>query len=214
MRLLCDAARDRFPPADMSVTDLGAPPGPSDAVVAFTGHNVIAAGVDSEEVRRHLTDDDPGAPLSAPFLTWLGIQLGAPPGSLDVVLVADGTGRQDPDETLSPINEPDGAFADRVARARRYRTDVRLFTNANRRGVVILGRGLAERREVSLEVDPHRRGRGAGTSLARAARGLVSEGEPLFAQVAPGNVASLRAFLRAGFRPIGAEVLFLTRPEA
>jgi len=35
-----------------------------------------------------------------------------------------------------------------------------------------------------------------------------SSGEPLFAQVAPGNAASLRAFLAAGFVPIGAEVLF------
>jgi RimJ/RimL family protein N-acetyltransferase len=32
----------------------------------------------------------------------------------------------------------------------------------------------------------------------------------VFAQVAPGNAASLRAFLAAGFRPIGSEVLFLT----
>ena len=29
------------------------------------------------------------------------------------------------------------------------------------------------------------------------------------AQVSPGNVASLRAFLAAGYRPIGSEVLFL-----
>jgi RimJ/RimL family protein N-acetyltransferase len=32
--------------------------------------------------------------------------------------------------------------------------------------------------------------------------------EPLWAQVAPANVASLRAFLAAGYRPVGAEVLF------
>ena len=30
----------------------------------------------------------------------------------------------------------------------------------------------------------------------------------LFAQVAPGNAASLRAVAAAGFRPLGAEVLF------
>ena len=33
----------------------------------------------------------------------------------------------------------------------------------------------------------------------------------VFAQVAPGNAASLRAFLRAGFDPIGSEALFLRR---
>ena len=44
--------------------------------------------------------------------------------------------------------------------------------------------------------------------LAIAARGCVPEGEPLFAQVAPGNAASVRSVLAAGFRPIGSEVLF------
>ena len=36
------------------------------------------------------------------------------------------------------------------------------------------------------------------------------DGDVVFAQVAPGNAASLRAFLAAGFSPIGSEVLFLT----
>lgn len=212
--LLRDAARERFPPADLAVEVLAAPPGPSDAVVAFSAHNVIAAGVDAEQVRAHLPGDDPGGPLSAPFLTWLGLQLGTPPGSLDVVLVADGTGRAAPDHPLVQIDEADSAYADRVTRARRYRTDVQLFTDAERRGIVLLGRGLGGRREVTVEVHPRHRGRGAGLALARAAVGLIGESEGLFAQVAPGNVASLRAFLRAGYRPIGAEVLFLTRPAS
>ena len=40
------------------------------------------------------------------------------------------------------------------------------------------------------------------------ARHLVPAREVLFAQVAPGNAASLRVVEAAGFRPIGAEVLF------
>ena len=36
-----------------------------------------------------------------------------------------------------------------------------------------------------------------------------SAGAPLFAQVTPGNAASLRAFPATGIRPTGAEVLFL-----
>ena len=210
--LLRGAAQDRFPAQDLSVEVMDSPPGPSDAVVAFSAHNVIATAVDPTEVRAHLPGDDPGAPLSAPFLTWLGLQLDAAPGSLDVVLVADGTGRPDPNHPLAEIDAADSPFAERVARARHYRTDVYLYTDAERRGVVILGHGLAGRHEVSLEVHPARRGRGAGAALARAALGLVGEGEALFAQVAPGNVASLRAFLRAGYRPVAAEVLFLTRP--
>lgn len=214
VKRLREAALDRFPAADLGVEVLDPPPGPSDAVVAFTGHNVIATGVHATDVREHLPADDPGGPLSAPFLTWLGLQLGTPPGSLDVVLVAGGTGRPDDNHPLTEIEEPEPALADRVARARRYRSEVHLYTDAQARGIVILGRGLAQRREVSLEVGPKRRGRGIGTALARAARGLVAEGEPLYAQVAPGNVASLRAFLRAGYRPVGAEVLFLVRPAA
>jgi hypothetical protein len=37
---------------------------------------------------------------------------------------------------------------------------------------------------------------------------LTPPGEPLFAQVTPGNAASLRVVEAAGFRPLGAEVLF------
>jgi RimJ/RimL family protein N-acetyltransferase len=44
--------------------------------------------------------------------------------------------------------------------------------------------------------------------VARAAAGLVPAGEPLWAQVAPGNAASLRALAAAGFVPVAAEVLF------
>jgi RimJ/RimL family protein N-acetyltransferase len=60
---------------------------------------------------------------------------------------------------------------------------------------------------VSIEVDEDARGRGLGRELALAARALARE--PVFAQVSPGNSASLRAFLAAGYRPIGSEVLFL-----
>ena len=49
-------------------------------------------------------------------------------------------------------------------------------------------------------------------ALADAARSL-SDGEPVFAQVSPGNVSSLRAFLAADYRPIASEVLFL-KPDA
>jgi len=42
----------------------------------------------------------------------------------------------------------------------------------------------------------------------------VPGGEPLWAQVAPANAASVRAFLAAGFTPVGAEVpLAATRPK-
>ena len=61
----------------------------------------------------------------------------------------------------------------------------------------------------SFEVAPAARGRGLGRTLAAMAMLAVPRGERVFLQVAPGNAASLRAALGAGFRPIGAEVLFL-----
>jgi hypothetical protein len=73
--------------------------------------------------------------------------------------------------------------------------------------VLLLGRGLAGRWELAFEVDPDRRDRGLGRTLATAARHLVPAGEPLFAQVTPGNVASVRALLAAGYTPIASEVL-------
>jgi L-amino acid N-acyltransferase YncA len=80
--------------------------------------------------------------------------------------------------------------------------------------VVMIGRGVAGRYEVAIEVDDDHRGRGLGTRLAAAARHLLPAGEPLWAQIAPANAASVRAFLTAGFRPVGAEALLsLDRAE-
>jgi RimJ/RimL family protein N-acetyltransferase len=205
--LLREATRDRFPPADLEVEVMPAPPGPSDAVVAFSGHNVVAADVSEASVRRRLPKNDPGAPMSAGFLTWLGRQLGSEPGMLDIVLV--GLPAWAPPKPLSLAGVDTADDHDRVRRARQYRTDVTVHADREERGLVILGRGLAGRLEVSIEVEPKHRGRGLGADLARAALALVEAGEPLFAQVSPGNVASLRAFLAAGYRPIGSEVLFL-----
>ena len=204
--LLADAAGGRFPPADLSVEVVGAPPGRSDVVVAFSGHSIVAAPLPAQEVLARLDPDDPGAPMSAPFLAWLAGRLGSTAGMLDLVMVADhladGAG-------LSQQPPGDADVHARVRRAMRYRDEVSVYADAERRGIVVLGRGLAGRLEVSVEVESVHRGRGVGAELAQSARMLVPRGEPLFAQVTPGNVASVRAFLAAGYRPICSEVLFL-----
>ena len=94
-------------------------------------------------------------------------------------------------------------------RAERHREDVSVYSDPDETAVVVLGSGLAGRREISLDVEEAARGRGLGRRLVLAARTLVPEEEFVFAQVAPGNAASLRAFLAAGFTPIGSEMLFL-----
>ncbi len=78
--------------------------------------------------------------------------------------------------------------------------------------MVLVGRGFAGRWEAAFEVDPGERGHGLGRALAGAARHLVPQGEPVWAQVSPGNAASLRATLAAGYRPVGSEVLLAADP--
>jgi GNAT superfamily N-acetyltransferase len=205
LRLLEDAAGGAPPPPDGVVEVWPAPEGPVDAVLAFTGHHVVAAAVDPDLVAARLPAGDLGAPMGAAFLTWLGERLGSHPGSLDLVLAAAGLGG-DPPLALRAVE--DVARHPRAARAQRYRRDLRAWIDPDGAGVLVLGRGLAGRREVSFEVDPARRNRGLGRLLVAAARHLTPAGEPLFAQVSPGNAASLRVVEAAGFRPIGAEVLF------
>ena len=206
--ILEDAARGRFPEPDGCVRVLPPPPGRSQAVCGFTAHHVIAADVSREEVLERLGgSEDLGAAINPGFVSWLGGRLRAAPGSLDVVLAAPG-GPADPDGgVLRPAH---GIEHDRLTRAERYRHDLAVYTDADERAIVILGRGLAGRREVSLEIDAPARGQGVGRRVLVAARALVPEDEVVFAQVSPGNAASLRAFLAAGFAPIGSEVLFLT----
>jgi GNAT superfamily N-acetyltransferase len=205
LRLLQDAAGGVLPPADGVVEVWPGPEGPVDAVLAFTAHHVVAAGVDPELVAARLPAGDLGAPMSPGFLGWLGERLGSRPGSVDVVLAAAGLG-EDPPLALRPVADPERH--PRAARAVRYRRDLRVWTDPDGAGVLVLGRGLAGRRELAFEVDPARRNRGLGRQLVTCARHLTPPREPLFAQVAAGNAASLRVVEAAGFRPLGAEVLF------
>jgi hypothetical protein len=208
-RLLADAAAGHFPPADLDVEVVGPPPGRSDVAVAFSAHSVIASPIPAGEVLARLDPRDPGAPMSAPFLAWLATRLGTSAGMLDLVMVADRIAEADADLPLVAATAAGTDAHGRVERARRYRDDVSVHADPAGRGIVILGRGVAGRLEVGVEVSEAHRGRGLGAALARSARVLVGPEEPLFAQVTPGNVASVRAFLAAGYRPICSEVLFL-----
>jgi hypothetical protein len=87
--MLLEAAAGRFPAPNGAVDVLPSPPGPADAVVAFTARNVIAAPVARDDVLARLSPDDLGAPLSPAFLVWLSERLRSTPGVLDAVLVAD-----------------------------------------------------------------------------------------------------------------------------
>jgi hypothetical protein len=206
--LLEAAARGRFPPPDAAVEVL--PPasgGPTDAVCAFTAHHVVAAPVEADWVHERVRRDPLTAPVSAAFLAELGSRLGAAPGTVDVVLAAAALDGPPPLELVE-----DGGDHPRAQRARQMRIGVRVLRTPAGDGHLILGRGLAGRLEASFDVATAARGDGLGRGLALAARHVAPEGAAVFAQVAPGNAASLRAVLAAGYMPLGAEVLF-GRPE-
>jgi GNAT superfamily N-acetyltransferase len=196
-------ARGDGPPADASVTVLPAPSGARAVVVGGTAWHVVAADVDPAWVAGAVAHDPVAAPLGARFLAALADRVGVEPGSLDAVLLAPGPPAR-PGLELVPaeVDHP------RVRRALLHRRDVRIWATPDGAGILTLGRGVAGRWETSMEVDPAARGRGLGAALAAAAPALVPGGAPLWAQVAPANTASLRAFLGAGYRPVAAEVLF------
>jgi hypothetical protein len=189
-----------LPPADGGLTVV---PGEGDCVVlAFTGHTVVAADVDPGWVRDQLPPGDLGAPLNPPFLTALCSRLGRHANNIDMTLLAPRVVGRLP----LPLSEIGGRRHPRIRRALRYREDVHAW--ATEGGVLILGRGVGGRWELAIEVEPDYRGEGLGRMLAAAGRHLVP-GEMLWAQIAPGNAASVRAFLAAGFVPIGSEVLLV-----
>jgi hypothetical protein len=211
LALLHRAADGDFPPATGGVDVTAALPAGLECVLAFTGYAVVATAVPATEVLAHGPDGF-GAAHSPDFLRWLA----GPEGwldSLDVTLVARGRGTGvgvgvggPPAGTRLPRRD-DLTEHPRVRRARQLREQVTAY--GDERGVVTLGCGLAGRRELSIEVTTP--GNRAGRTLLADALTLVPAGEPVFAAVAPGNARSLRAFLTAGFTPIGGEVLI--RPD-
>jgi GNAT superfamily N-acetyltransferase len=202
LELLHGAARGDFPPEDGRTEVVDAVAGAPAAVLSFTAHHVVAAGVPADEVLARVDPQDLKGPLAPAVLTWLAERTGLVAGSLDVVLawVPQRSGDGLPVREIEPGDHP------RVDRARRWRLDLRVFAGDG--GMVLLGRGLAGRLELSVEVAPGARDRGLARRLVAGALAAAAPEEPVFAQVAAANAASLRALQPAGFTAVGAEVLF------
>jgi L-amino acid N-acyltransferase YncA len=179
-----------------------------EAVLAFTGHAVVAVADDvSDRELDRLGVDGIGGAHHPRVLTALA----GPEGwvdSLDLVLAARSTGGPD-----ALVDRPDLAAHPRVRWAGAVRDDVRVlgYAEPDTRSVATLSRGIGGLTELSVELEQAVRGHGHGARFVHAARSAAPPGELVLAAVAPGNVASLRAFLRAGFAPVASVQLLRPR---
>ena len=190
------AARGHFPPPDGGVTCLPALRGGATAVVAFTGHAMVATPMSAADLGDLDLGGFGGAMSPA---TLLGLAGGGTIGEHDVTLVGCGTGGGQLPRTTAWDGHP------RVGYARARRSNV--VVHGDERGLVTLASGLAGRQEMSVEVAEDQTGRGVGRKLIGEALGIVDIDTFLFAAVSPGNAQSLRAFLSQGFVPLCSEVL-------
>ncbi|MBK3569453.1 MULTISPECIES: GNAT family N-acetyltransferase [unclassified Streptomyces] len=205
--ILDAAARGVFPPPDGRTTVVPQASERDAGVLAFTAHAVVFIDEDPQWVYDTLAAvpcDALAAPMNPRFLTALLDRTGRTAENVDAMLVASPL----PGEPPLPLEEITDGDHPRIVYARGRRDDVRAWTTDG--GVVVTGRGIAGRLEVSVEIEEGVRQRGLGRALVAAARHLATE--PLWAQVAPGNARSMRAFLAAGYRPVGSEALLLSAP--
>lgn len=202
-----NAAIGQFPTADGAVELIPAASGCRAAVVAFTNHIFIAADIQQEWLDANLDYSDISASFSPSFVSALERHIGTSADNADLVMARVGK-RETTDISIHEVDVTEFVHS-RLERALRFRRNVRAFATPRGDGVVIVGQGAGGRWEVSVDVDESSQGSGLGRSLLAAASKAIPSDEPLFAQVAPGNVASLRACLAGGFVPVASEVLFL-----
>lgn len=204
--ILDAAAAGRFPPPDGGTTVLPQPCERDVGVIAFTAHSVVFTDEDPRWVRGTLAAldcDRLAATMHPRFLGALLERTGRRMDTIDLLTVASPLAGAPP----LRLTELADAAHPREVRARQRRDDIRIWAADG--GLIILGRGVAGRWEAAIEVDEGRREAGLGRALATAARHLVPTGQPIWAQQAAGNARSVRAFQAAGFRPVGAEALFV-----
>jgi hypothetical protein len=205
--ILDAAAGGRFPPPDGGVTIVPQHSPREAGVLAFTAHSVVFADEDPGWIRATLAGvraDPLAAAMNPVFLAALLERTGRQTDTVDLLTVAPAL----PGAPPLPLREITDRGHPRVRRATGHRDDVRVWTVEG--GVLVLGRGLAGRWEVAVEVDERTRGAGLGRTLAVAARHLVPGGAPVWSQQAAGNARSVRAFQAAGYRPVAAEALMYT----
>jgi GNAT superfamily N-acetyltransferase len=206
--LITGAAAGRFPAPDGGWRRVPPWRPGLEASFAFTGHSVFAVAPDvTDERLAALGADGFGGAQDPRLITAL-----AGPGGwidcLDMVLAGRGSGQ--PGQPPRLTGRPDLAAHPRAVFAAQTRDQARPLGYPGRRrsALAVISRGIAGLTELSFELEPGRRGRGGGTQLVRDALTTVPSGQLVLAAVAPGNAASVRALLAAGFVPLGSVQLF------
>lgn len=198
------------PPSDGQVEVLPSlGPGVDDVVLATDGHLLITTELSADEVHDRFRPSAYTKWCHPTPLLWLCERTGRTPGTSDLLFVSQPL---DGPPTIDLVSA--GGDHPRLAEGRLRRHEQRQWRTRDGSGMCSVARGVARRWELAYEVEPSARGRGLGAGLACSARHQVPDGEPLWAQTAPGNVASVRALLGAGFVPVGGEILLLAPPPA
>ena len=179
-----------------------------EAIFSFTAHAVFAVAPDISDQRIASLGADGFGGAHDPRLI---AALAGPAGwidSLDMLLAGRGAGRPGAPPRL--VDRPDLAAHPRARFAARIRDEPRVlgYPDHSRSALVTVSRGIAGLTELSFEIEAARRGQGGGARLAADALGVLPEGQLALAAVAPGNAASVRALLSAGFVPLGSFQLF------
>lgn len=212
-RLLREVAAGAFPPADGGWIRVSPWSQSVQGILAFTGRAVLAVSYDISDARLQDQGVDGWGGAHDPRLVC---ELAGPNGwidSLGVLMLCAGRGAQDGQPAL--VSRPDLTKHPHVEYARRVRTNVQVLGRSDpaRHDFITLGHGVAGLREISLEVVDSMPGKGTAPELLDMALAAVPEHEVVAASAPPGNAATLRAFLRAGFTPVGGLQLFSTRAE-
>jgi len=206
--LITAAAAGQFPDPDGGWERV-APWRPGlEAIFSFTAHAVFAVAPDISDQRIVSLGADGFGGAHDPRLI---AALAGPAGwidSLDMLLAGRGTARPGAEPLL--VDRPDLAAHPRARFAARIRDEpwVLGYPDRSRSALVTVSRGIAGLTELSFEIEPERRGQRGGARLAADALGALPEGRLAVAAAAPGNAASVRALLAAGFVPLGSFQLF------
>ena len=206
--LIAAAAAGRFPAADGGWQRV--PPWHPDleAVLAFTGHAVFAVRPDiTGRLLDSLGADGFGGAHDPRLIAALAGSAGWI-DSLDLLLAARGTGG--PGGPPALVDRPDLVGHPRAELAASLREQPRIlgYQDPRRSALAVVSWGIAGLPELSFELEPGHRGTGGGARLIGDALSTVPAGQLTVAAAAPGNAASVRSLLAAGFTPLGSLQLF------